>query len=418
MKIRVWILGFVAMAVLGMGGAAAAMGRERPLPERYDYREENRAPQVKNQGVLGTCWAFASLTALETSLPAEERMDFSEDHMSLWDRFPRGQRDGGDYIMSMAYLLSWQGPVPESADPYGDGVRTGGLEAAVHVQEIQLSTDRDYEKIKRSVYETGGVQSSIYTDLQGAYSTSPYYNPDTAAYRYNGELEPNHDVVIVGWDDRYPRENFTIPPEGDGAFLCINSWGESFGDDGFFYISYYDARIGEVAISYTGVEDSGNYDQIYQTDLCGWVGQMGYEEDTAWFANLYTARGDENLEAAGFYATGPDTDYEVYVVEDADGPESLENRRLMAEGHLEEAGYYTIPLKRPVRLQKGQRFALVVKIKSPGKVHPVAIQYDAGDGKRRVVISGEGYLSHNGKRWDRAEEENCDVCLKAYTTER
>ena len=116
--------------------------------------------------------------------------------------------------MSMAYLLSWQGPVPESADPYGDGVRTGGLEAAVHVQEIQLSTDRDYEKIKRSVYETGGVQSSIYTDLQGAYSTSPYYNPDTAAYRYNGELEPNHDVVIVGWDDRYPRENFTIPPEG------------------------------------------------------------------------------------------------------------------------------------------------------------------------------------------------------------
>ena len=98
--------------------------------------------------------------------------------------------------------------------------------------------------------------------------------------------------------------------------------------------------------------------------------------------------------------------------------EEAHTRRLMAEGHLEEAGYYTIPLKRPVRLQKGQRFALVVKIKSPGKVHPVAIQYDAGDGKRRVVISGEGYLSHNGKRWDRAEEENCDVCLKAYTTER
>ena len=245
-----------------------------------------------------------------------------------------------------------------------------------------------------------------------------WYNRRNSSYCYTGDAEPNHDVVIVGWDDRYPRENFTIPPEEDGAFLCINSWGEAFGDDGFFYISYYDARIGEVAISYTGVEDSGNYDQIYQTDLCGWVGQMGYEEDTAWFANLYTARGDENLEAAGFYATGPDTDYEVYVVEDADGPESLENRRLMAVGHLEEAGYYTIPLKRPVRLQKGQRFALVVKIKSPGKVHPVAIQYDAGDGKRRVVISGEGYLSHNGKRWDRAEEENCDVCLKAYTTER
>ena len=38
------------------------------LPSAYDYRKTGRAPQIGNQGSLGTCWAFASLTALESSL--------------------------------------------------------------------------------------------------------------------------------------------------------------------------------------------------------------------------------------------------------------------------------------------------------------------------------------------------------------
>ena len=114
---------------------------------------------MKNQGSLGTCWAFASLTALESSMPVAERMDFSEDHMSLWEKFPEGQKDGGDYIMSMAYLLSWQGPVPETADPYGDGVRAEDVPAAKHVQEIRLYQSKDYEKIKRAVYENGACRA-------------------------------------------------------------------------------------------------------------------------------------------------------------------------------------------------------------------------------------------------------------------
>ena len=146
---------------------------------------------------------------------------------------------------------------------------------------------------------------------------------------------------------------------------------------------------------------------------------MGYEQDTAWFANVYTAEGNENLEAVGFYATGPDTEYEVYVITGVREMESLEDRRPAASGTLEDAGYYTVPLKRAVRLNQGGRFAVAVKIKSPGKIHPVAIEYDPGDGKRIVDISdGEGYLSHNGVRWDRAETEGCNVCLKAYTSKR
>ena len=66
-----------------------------------------------------------------------------------------------------------------------------------------------------------------------------YYRKETGAYWYNGDEKPNHDVVIIGWDDHYSRDNFNQPPEGDGAFICANSWGGEFGDDGYFYVSYY-----------------------------------------------------------------------------------------------------------------------------------------------------------------------------------
>ena len=42
--------------------------------------------------------------------------------MSMHNNYTLGQDEGGEYTMSMAYLLGWQGPVWESEDPYGDGV--------------------------------------------------------------------------------------------------------------------------------------------------------------------------------------------------------------------------------------------------------------------------------------------------------
>ena len=387
------------------------------LPYAYDYREKGRAPQVKNQGSLGTCWAFASLMALESRLLPEYDLDFSEDHMSLQNSFHLDQNAGGEYTMSMAYLLAWQGPVLESQDPYGDGISPQGLSPVCHVQEIRVLPGKDYEAIKRAVYLYGGVQSSLYTSMVTGQSDQRYYNKETGAYCYIGTARPNHDVVIIGWDDTYPKENFNLTPEGDGAFICANSWGGEFGDDGYFYVSYYDSNIGSHNILYSRVEAADNYDQIYQTDLCGWVGQLGYGKENAWFANIYTARGREKLEAVGFYATGANTSYEVYTVSDAEGSSRFGRRRLAASGTLADAGYYTIDLKRPLRLEEGERFAVIVSVWTPGAVHPVAIEYNSPDkGLTADLSDGEGYISFRGTVWERVEkEQDCNVCLKAYT---
>lgn len=390
------------------------------LPYKYDLRSLGRVGTIKDQGIYGTCWAFASLSALESTLLPEEDEEFSPDHMSIRNSFSSDQNSGGEYTMGMAYLTAWQGPVLEEDDPYGDGESPDGLKAEKHVQEVQILPGKDYEQIKAAVFKYGGVQTSIYNAMDTSESATAYYNPTAHAYCYQGEAKPNHDIVIIGWDDNYSRSNFNTSLEGDGAFLCQNSWGEGFGDDGVFYVSYYDTNIGIHSISYTGIESADNYDRIYQSDLCGWVGQLGYNKSSLYAANIYKAKSNETLKAVGFYATGTDTEYEVYVTSDFTGTDSLENGRLVASGTFQNAGYYTVKLNRVVNLMKGKKYAIILKIKTPGSKRPLAVEYASSDVTADVDLSdGVGYISAKGTKWERVEKAHkCNICLKAYTKVR
>lgn len=391
---------------------------EKVYPYMYSYREDGRISTVKNQGDLGTCWAFASLTALESALLPEYEFDFSEDHMTFHNGYNLTQKDGGEYNMSMAYLASWRGPVLEEDDPYGDGYSPDGLEPLLHVQEMQIIESKNFDGIKKAIFLYGGVQSSLYMSINDAGgNSSGVYNAENYSYCYIGTQKANHDVVIIGWDDSYPASSFATPPEGDGAFVCINSWGDNFGDEGYFYVSYYDSNIGVHNLVYTGVESTDNYDNIYQSDVCGWVGQMGYGRERAMFANVYEAKNNEMLRAVGFYATGPDTEYEVYFVDNFEDTESFENMVHVASGQVANAGYYTVDIDGERFLLGGRKYAVVVEITTPNSVHPIAIEYSADEATSTVDISdGEGYISLSGRRWEHVEEtQKCNVCLKAYT---
>lgn len=390
------------------------------IPTKYDLREKDRVAKVRNQGIYGTCWAFAALGALESSLLPEEDVQYSADHMTLCNGFNLTQYDGGEYTMGMAYLAAWKGPVYEVDDPYGDNETNELLTAVKHVQEMQVIDGKDYEKIKEAVFKYGGVQTSIYNGLRSSQARSPYYNSETSSYCYIGTEKPNHDVVIIGWDDSYSKENFSVDLEGDGAFICQNSWGDGFGEDGVFYISYYDTNIGTHNVVYTRIDDTDNYDHIYQSDLCGWVGQLGYNKDSIYGANVFTAEQAEELVAAGFYATGKDSQYELYVVRNFEDESSLEQRIPVASGKLSNAGYYTVDFNQGIFLEAGERYAIVLHIITPNSVHPMAIEYAADAATKNVILDdGESYISANGKKWESAESvEECNLCIKAFSRNR
>lgn len=391
---------------------------EDQLPAYYDLREERMLNIVDDQGTFGTCWAFASTAALEISV-AEEGEDYSVDHMTMNSGYNISPNAGGDTLMALAYLLSWKGPVYEWDDPYGDGMTDETLEPVKHVQEAIIFTDGDRDKIKRMIIDHGGVESSLYMSISNAEERSEDYNPYAAAYYYKGDMQPNHDIVIVGWDDDYSRENFNQKPAYDGAFICRNSWGEDFGDDGYFYVSYADANLGNYNVSYTKIEDSDNYDHNYQSDLLGMIGALGFSGPDAWFANVYQADSEQEIRAVGLYTVDADTSFDIYLVKGDAVAGHLSEAVYIGSGYAPERGYYTVMMPAGFELEPAEQFAAVVHIHTEDTTRPVAIEYAAGElSSTADITDGEGYISYDGKNWTSAEEEyQCNVCLKVYTEE-
>lgn len=91
--------------------------------------------------------------------------------------------------------------------------------------------------IKNNIMESGSVAITYYAQTpQDAFDNTTshpekvYLNLETGAQCApvrTANINPDHTVSIVGWDDNYSKENFASMnrPTHDGAFLVKNSWG-------------------------------------------------------------------------------------------------------------------------------------------------------------------------------------------------
>ena len=386
------------------------------LPVTFDLRRFGRVPEAMNQGSDTTCWAYASILALESDI-LPRKVNYDVDAMIHFNgEVSADDNASGAFTNALAYLLSWNGPINKSASTIE--LSGNDVDEVKHVQEARFYTHSDREAIKWAVYKYGGVSTSIYANVASSnLNSSAYYNGATNSYCYDGGSAPNHEITIIGWDDNYDASKFGVPVSGNGAFICQNSWGKSFGEAGVFYVSYYDTNIGAQAVSYSRVLDSNYYDNIYQSDLCGWKGQLGYGQSNALAANVYTAKAGELLRAVGLYAIDKGTTVDVYLVRNYSSTESLREREPVASRSFDTAGYYTIELDNPVELQSGEQFAIVIDIRVPSALRPVAMEYKVSDNDINVrVDDGEGYISKDGMNWESVEEKaNGNLCLKAYT---
>ncbi|MBQ9022065.1 MAG: hypothetical protein IJ113_08690 [Eggerthellaceae bacterium] len=267
--------------------------------------------------------------------------------------------------------------------------------------------------IKEAIVKYGAVSVS-YCSFDGTRGYSDnYYDPTTHTFFTNDTMVIDHDVCIVGWMDDFPATEFTTGtlgstmPEGDGAWIVKNSWGaetedfpnyNSWGDLGYFYLSYYDrSATGFTAWEMMSVETSitNQYDYMGQRSNAD-TRIVDYEPRS--YANVFQAGQDQILKAFSVNSYAAGSEYSVSIYDIGTTPLAGTDPRkgtllYEAEGTIPWEGYHRIKITKDVRVNKGHYYSIVLSVLEPdgsGGMIPVA-SFEAGNNKDAVSTFG---LSH------------------------
>ncbi|WFN33911.1 lectin like domain-containing protein [Methanogenium sp. S4BF] len=437
-----------AVVVWTDGYTAEADTDTTPFPAHFDLRDEGRVTPVRDQGWCGSCWAFATIGSLESTYLTDsgEAEDLSENNLknlcsNLYPNgFDNGPCNGGYDFMSAAYFTRGSGPVQDADDPYA-------LPVPSSISPASLSPVLDVRDITFLPPRTGPLDNSAFQQAlmdEGAISVGFIVNKSCFAdnyttYYWPGEsyaIDGGHGVTLVGWNDTFPKEAFAVEAPGDGAFILKNSWGTGVGEDGYFYISYYDPIIcmfvdneqvfnGDhenywtAGVLYTSVPADPDV-HIYQYDPLGWTTSIGTGASTTFYgANVFTADRYEALTDVSFYTREPETDYTVAIFTNFNTPVGDAAPVAWTNGTCALPGYHTISLPKAVTLLPGEVFSVVLEVFSPTDTHPLVVEMPIEDySSRATAEAGESYVSDDGKLWEdlTALSRDTNVCIKAHTS--
>ncbi len=443
------------------GSPQTYINDQASLESTYDSRKEGILTPVRNQNPWGTCWAFAAIGSMESSLLKQGlgTFDLSERHLAYFAYHTRNDalgianddtittvgspsylNNGGNIMTSVSALMNWQGAAAESKYPYvnnstgpADLARAVSQDAAVILKDCYMINTKandaaTIQNIKTLVKQYGGVVWSYYDAGQ-------FYNASTHAY-YNNvtKNEGNHAIMVVGWDDNYSKNNFNNSPKNNGAWIVRNSWSSNWGENGYFYISYEDTSLGSsgpAAVFIAGLSKEYDHNYFNSNTMTGhnWAGK-GNENLVTKMAQIYTIQGNktgmEQLCAVSFLTGSPNTEYSIQIYrnpqKNEDGlvkdPES--GKPMLSKpvtGRTTYQGLYTIDLKQPAIAAKGDVIAIVITFPKGGYIGVDDNIYNFSSAYRynNQVKMGESLVGNHLGFFDLAENDHTSLRINALT---
>ena len=353
------------------------------VPSKYSAVEKGLVTPVKTQGNYGSCAAFAAVSCMESDYIKQgygtaDNTDFSEAYLfwyavnSLWNDEKSGYNGDGVSVISNTYmegasdidlfsaLKTDSGIAYEYDFPYSpyDASRMGYYTDAerfasgcnVRIKDIVELDVSDRNDVKDWILKHGSAAVAFN-------GTRFYEGSNGTVARNNLALINNHEATIVGWDDDFIAQGLfsSFVMKEKGAWLVKNSWGEEWGDNGYFWLPYSDPTISTIM----GFTVTVNNDCAVKYSYNGYAAYFYGREVPVKGANLFTAEQSGTISKVAFYVY-KDTDITVGGYSDnGDGIPDSGKRLAGFKGHYDDEGYYTVSLSSPAKIAKGQKFYVV-----------------------------------------------------------
>ena len=375
----------------------------------------SRLTPVRDQGTSGLCWAFSAAALMETSLlqrytdENKNALDLSEEQLAYFyfnrqddplhntgdmqmvyqdsDEATAYRHASGSPIYLLQELSTGQGIAKEADVPFYLTRRVDSKGNVYYKESSAVPSknkayisyagldsyetfDYSVDKVKKEIMENGAVAVSMYYENASR-------NLTTNGYYDSANMRSNHVVTLVGWDDAFAVSKFNSGgrPKKSGAWIAKNSWGDDWGDGGYFYISYENATmLGCVSVSAVKTAER-KYSNLYFYDGLAMVGNsccldplsaVSGENMTAG-ANVYEVKaGAGRGEAIGEISlctwTG-NARYKVTVFTDLlDTDDPTSGRRAVSQTvQMNGAGLNTFRLPKEVVVSSGSWYSIVVE---------------------------------------------------------
>lgn len=208
-------------------------------PAAFDLRNvggQNFVTPIKNQLSCGSCVAFGTVATVESTLRKQRNdpglaIDLSEAHLFFCHGKARGRNCENGWMPNEALEdIKTKGLADEACYPYTMSNKDcSGLCSNWADRAIKITGYTDLKgkpaDIKTWVSTIGPVIACfvVYGDFFG-YKSGVYKH-------VSGSQSGGHCVTIVGYNDN------------PGYWICKNSWGDAWGDKGFFNIAYGECGI-------------------------------------------------------------------------------------------------------------------------------------------------------------------------------